>query len=58
MIVTFCSAVYPSILRKTTGPSDVIDHAESARQNCMYALIFPAWSVELKSLNSTVPFEK
>lgn len=37
---------------------EVIAHAETARQNWIYALILPAWSVLLKSRNSTVPFEK
>lgn len=56
--VTFLSAEYPETLLKTTLPVDSIDHADKARQNWMYALIRPACNVLLKSLNSTVPFEK
>lgn len=40
----------------TFGLADrwVIAWADIARQNCIYALTFPAWSVESKYLNSTV----
>lgn len=40
--VTFFSAVYPFIDRNTILSEDSIDHAERARTNWMYALIFPA----------------
>lgn len=40
--VTFFFAVYPFMDLNTTLSSDSMDHAESAKQNCTYALIFPA----------------
>lgn len=40
--VTFFFAVYPFMVLNTTLSSDSMDHAESAKQNCTYALIFPA----------------
>ena len=40
--VTFFFAVYPFMDLNTILSSDSMDHAESAKQNCTYALIFPA----------------
>lgn len=40
--MTFFFAVYPFMVLNATLSSDSMDHAESAKQNCTYALIFPA----------------
>ena len=36
MIVTFCSGVYPTIDRNTIFSCEVIAHADTAKQNCIY----------------------